>query len=153
MTVSPSAAQTSFMHVLCPACRKLNRVSPERLSAQPSCGSCHRPLFAGHPVEVDEAQFQAHVRQDELPLLVDMWAPWCGPCRMMAPHFERAATLLEPHVRLLKLDTDQAQATANHYSIRSIPTLLLIHRGRVVDRASGAQSAEALVRWVRSHSL
>lgn len=153
MAAPTSAPQESFIHVLCPACGKVNRVPSERLAELAHCGHCHRPLFAGHPVEVDEAAFQAHVRLNDLPLLVDMWAPWCGPCRMMAPHFERAATLLEPHVRLLKLDTDQAQATASHYGIRSIPTLLLIHRGKVIDRIAGAQNADALVRWVRSHSL
>lgn len=153
MTASTSAREESFTHVLCPTCRKLNRVPPERLTEQANCGNCHRPLFAGHPVEVNEEEFQAHVRRDDLPLLVDMWAPWCGPCRMMAPHFERAAALLEPRVRLLKLDTDRAQASANHYGIRSIPTLLLIHRGKLVDRISGVQNAEALVRWVQSHSL
>ena len=153
MAAPTSARQEPFIHVLCPACSKVNRVPPERLAELAHCGHCHRPLFSGHPMEVDEAAFQAHVRLNDLPLLVDMWAPWCGPCRMMAPHFERAAALLEPHVRLLKLDTDQAQATASHYGIRSIPTLLLIHRGKVIDRAAGAQNAEALVRWVRSHSL
>lgn len=153
MSTSTSAEQEASVHVLCPACRKVNRVPIERLADQAKCGSCHRPLFSGHPLEVDEADFHAHVRTNDLPLLVDMWAPWCGPCRMMAPQFQQAAALLEPHVRLLKLNIDDAQAAAAQYGILSIPTVLLIHRGKVVDQMAGAQNAETLVRWVRSHSV
>lgn len=153
MSISTSAKQEASVHVLCPACRKVNRVPAERLADQAKCGSCHRPLFSGHPLEVDEADFHTHVRTNDLPLLVDMWAPWCGPCRMMAPQFQQAAALLEPHVRLLKLNIDDAQAAAAQYGIRSIPTVLLIHRGKVVDQMTGAQNAETLVRWVRSHSV
>lgn len=149
MTDSP--AHSAFLHVLCPACRRLNRLPRERLDEHPQCGHCHRRLFCGNPIEVDEAAFQAHLRQDELPLLVDMWAPWCGPCRMMAPQFHQAAALLEPQVRLLKLDIDQAPAVAARYGVRSIPSLLLIHRGELISQMAGAQSAQALVRWTRSH--
>ena len=152
MNTPSSSVVEASLHLLCTACRKLNRVPAERLGEHAQCGNCHRPLFPGHAVAVSEADFQAHLRLDELPLLVDMWAPWCGPCRTMAPQFERAAGLLEPRMRLLKLDIDQAQASAARYGIRSIPTVVLFHRGKVIGQVTGAQTTEALVHWARSHA-
>jgi thioredoxin 2 len=137
-------------HIVCPACGATNRVPDERLADHPTCGKCKQPLFTGKPVVLDDASFARHIDASDIPVVVDFWAPWCGPCRSMAPHFERAAGMLEPQVRLAKLDTEQAQQTAAHYGIRSIPTLIMFKGGREVARQSGAVDANALVSWVRS---
>ncbi len=142
---------TESLHVVCPHCHTTNRVAPSDLSATPDCGKCHRPLFDGHPAELDEAAFEKHIARSQLPVLVDFWAPWCGPCRMMAPQFEAAARQLEPHVRLAKVNTEEAQALGARLNIRSIPTLALFVNGREVARQPGAMGAADIVRWTRSH--
>ena len=142
---------TESLHVVCPHCHTTNRVAPADLSASPDCGKCHRPLFDGHPVALDEAAFEKHIARSQLPVLVDFWAPWCGPCRMMAPQFEAAAKQLEPYVRLVKVNTEEAQALGARLNIRSIPTLALYVNGREVARQPGAMGAADIVRWTRSH--
>jgi thioredoxin 2 len=138
------------MHVVCPHCHTTNRVREEDLAKAPDCGQCHQPLFTGHPVELDEAAFDKHVARSHVPLLVDFWAPWCGPCRMMAPAFEQAARQLEPHVRLVKVNTDEAQDLGARMNIRSIPTLALFAGGQEVARQAGAMGAADIVRWAKS---
>jgi len=138
------------LHLVCPHCQAVNRVPAERLSAAPTCGRCHQPLFTGHPLAVDEAGFQKHLARNDIPVLVDFWATWCGPCQMMAPHFAQAAAQLEPRVRLLKVDTDAEQALGARHAIRSIPTLALFKGGRELARQSGAMQAAGIVQWVRS---
>ena len=138
------------LHLVCPHCQAVNRVPGERLAAEPVCGQCHQPLFTGHPLAVDEAAFQKHLTRNDIPVLVDFWATWCGPCQMMAPHFAQAATRLEPHVRLLKVDTDAEQALGTRHAIRSIPTLALFRGGREVARQSGAMQAAGIVQWVHA---
>ena len=133
----------------CPACGGINRLPSARLTEAPNCGRCHAPLFPGTVVSADAATFERHVSRGDLPVLVDFWAPWCGPCRMMAPAFEAAARTLSPQVRLLKVNTEEAQALAGRYAIRSIPTLILFRDGQEQARMSGAMSEAQLVQWVR----
>jgi thioredoxin 2 len=137
------------LHVVCPACDAVNRVPRQRLGSGAKCGKCHGPLFLGQPVALDEARFVHHVSRSDLPLLVDFWASWCGPCRMMAPAFEAAAGRLEPNVRLVKVNTEEAQGLSARLGIRSIPTLALFRGGAEVARTAGAMDTSAIMAWVR----
>jgi thioredoxin 2 len=140
------------LHVVCPRCHAVNRVPADRLADGGTCGKCGGALFSGQPVELDEASFGKHVGRSDLPLVVDFWAPWCGPCRMMAPAFAEAARLLEPRFRLAKVNTEEAQSLAARFGIRSIPTLALFKGGREVARQSGAMDAAGIARWVQANS-
>ncbi len=141
----------SMITLACPACATLNRVPVLRLAQSPRCGACHQPLFTGAPVEVDEAGLERHIRHNGIPVLVDVWAAWCGPCRAMAPQFAQAAARLEPQARLLKLDADRAPATMARYRIQSIPTLLLFVSGQLVANQAGAMSAAQIAQWAAPH--
>jgi len=136
-------------HIVCPHCAGVNRVPAERLGGGPKCGRCKHPLFDGRPAAVGGADFQTQLMRSDLPLLVDFWAPWCGPCHMMAPAFEQAAAQLEPTVRLLKVNTEEQQAIGAQFGIRSIPTLILFAGGREVARMSGAMDASGIVGWTQ----
>jgi thioredoxin 2 len=136
-------------HIVCPHCGAVNRVPTDRPAAEARCGKCRSPLFDGHPVPLDEAGFQRHLERGDTPLLVDFWAPWCGPCRAMAPAFEQAARELEPAVRMAKVNTEEAQGLAGRLGIRSIPTLALFRGGREVARQAGAMDARSIVAWTR----
>jgi len=138
---------SDVVQVACPACLAPNRVPAARVAEDPKCGKCGAALLDGAPAELREDQFEPFVQRTELPVLVDFWAPWCGPCRAMAPHFERAAQQLKDRVRLVKVNTEDAPGLAARYNIRAIPTLVLFRNGVEQKRMSGALDAGALERW------
>ena len=138
---------SEVVQVACPVCLAANRVPAARAGDDPKCGKCGAALLNGAPAELGESQFETFVQRTELPVLADFWAPWCGPCRAMAPHFERAALSLKDRVRLVKVNTEEAPALAARYGIRAIPTLVLFRNGAEAKRMSGALDAGALERW------
>jgi len=141
---------TDKRHIVCQRCNGIVGVPAARLGDGPRCPACHTPLFDGHPVELTSQIFDQHVNRNDVPVVVDFWAPWCGPCRMMAPAFEETSRRMEPAARFAKLNTDAAQDVAARYGIRSIPTLIVFKGGREVARQPGAMGADALARWVQS---
>ena len=136
------------VHIVCPHCDTINRVPRSRLGGG-RCGHCHQALFDGHPVALDTARFERHLEKSDVPLVVDFWAAWCGPCKAMAPEFERAAVPLEPEARLVKVNVDEEPTLGQRFQVRSIPTILIALHGRELARLAGARSAAQLVEWVR----
>ena len=139
-------------HIVCPHCNTVNRIPSVRAAENPSCGKCRKPLFSAKPLDLTDSSFQKHIGRNDIPVVVDFWAPWCGPCKMMAPAFAQAAAELEPTFRLAKLNTDTEKATAAEFRIQSIPTIAIFRNGREVARQPGAMSAADIVRWVRANS-
>lgn len=139
------------IHVVCPYCQTINRLLSTRLTDNPKCGKCQHTLFDGKPLALNDAQFEHYLKKNDIPLLVDFWAEWCGPCKMMAPYFEAAAKLLEPKIRFVKINTESQQGLAARYRIQSIPTLMLFSHGAEQARHCGVMSAQDIVRWVKQY--
>ena len=138
------------LHIVCPGCGAVNRVPTARMALSPNCGGCKQPLFSNQVKDLTAQEFQKHLTRNDIPLVIDFWAPWCGPCKVMGPQFAAAAGDLEPAFRLAKVNTEAQQQLGAQLNIRSIPTLVLFSQGREVARQSGAMSAADIIRWVRS---
>jgi len=141
------------MHLVCPHCNATNRVPFDKLQAELNCGKCHQPLLAAHPDNLAEAAFNAQLAKSDLPMVVDFWAPWCDPCRMMAPTYEKVSQDMQGKARFVKVNTEDEQGLAAKYNIRSIPTLAVFAGGREIARQPGAMSAPDLARWVSAALL
>jgi thioredoxin 2 len=141
---------TESLHLVCPSCNAVNRLPSTKLAEHPVCGKCRQPLFSGHPVELNSGNLARHLQRNDIPVLVDFWAPWCGPCKTMAPQFAKAAGSLEPRFRLAKVNTEAELELGEQFGIRSIPTLILFRAGREIARLSGAMGAQDIIRWAES---
>lgn len=138
-------------HIVCPSCGATNRIPANRLNDMPNCGKCKSPLFSGNPLELNTGNFAKHIQKNDIPVVVDFWAPWCGPCQMMAPAFAQAADMLEPDIRFAKVNTEAEQMLGAQYGIRSIPTMAIFKNGQEIARQSGVMGANDIANWVRSH--
>ncbi len=141
---------TDPLMIICPSCSTTNRIPSQKLKGNGKCGKCGKPLFEGKPVILNSGNFHKHAGISDIPLLVDFWASWCGPCRQMAPAIDAAAGQLEPNVRVAKLDTEAEQEIAGRFNIRSIPSLILISKGREISRTAGAMPAGSIVQWTNA---
>ena len=136
-------------YIVCQNCHTINRFAKDKLSDKPKCGKCGKPLFQGKPVKLNDNSFLQFVQRTTIPVVVDFWAEWCGPCKMMGPVFEEAASNMEPQVIFAKLNTEEAQLTAREYGIRSIPTLAILANGKVINQIAGAMSLPDLTSWIK----
>lgn len=136
------------VHVVCGECNAVVRIPTDRLTQQPHCPQCHQPVFSGHPVNLTAATFEKQLERSDVPVVIDVWAPWCGPCQAMAPHFAEATKRLEPHWRFAKLNSDDEPQIASRLGIRSIPTLIVYHQGRELARQSGLMDVNRLTQWL-----
>lgn len=140
-----------LIHIACPHCDAINRVQYSKLDLAPKCGKCHQALFIGKPLELSSQNFSKFINQTDIPIVIDFWAPWCGPCKMMAPIFEQTSSIIEPRARLAKLNTELSQDIAASYHIRSIPTLVIFKDGKEAARQSGAMDQANLLGFIEAN--
>jgi thioredoxin 2 len=138
--------------LVCPNCNTVNRVPANKTASEAKCGNCHQAIFTGSAVPVSEKSFDRHIQRDGIPVVVDFWAEWCGPCKVMSPTFESVAAELEPNVRFLKVDTEAQPALAARFNIRSIPMMMMFKDGHIVAQRAGAVSAESLRGWIAQNA-
>ena len=146
--VPTSADMSNPVHLVCGHCDSVVRIPRERVNEDPRCPKCHSALLQNHPIELKTSSFDKHISRGDLPIVVDFWAPWCGPCRMMAPHFEEAARRFGPRARFAKVNSDDEPTLSSRFGIRGIPTLMVFRNGKEIARQSGAMDLGSLERWV-----
>jgi thioredoxin 2 len=138
-------------NIVCPYCDAVNRIPPDKQAGRARCGRCHKPLFSGKSLPVSAESFAVHIQRNDIPVIVDFWADWCGPCKVMAPAFERVAAELEPEIRFLKVDTETESDLAARYEVRNIPMLILFRKGRIIAQRAGASDAQSLRAWIEQN--
>ncbi len=141
---------SEFIHIVCPFCNGTNRLAKDKISDEAKCGRCKKNLLDTTPIELNTENINQHLQKNDIPVIIDFWAPWCGPCKMMGPNFEQASRNYKAKVRFAKVNTEAQQSLGAHFNIRSIPTLVLFKKGKEVDRVSGALDANQLSQWINS---